>query len=92
MDWKSFSERACKAGHPSLKLAGVPVELQYRIAWCRKWLLESREASVRALRPIHVAEAAQDKRILLTKEILEDINHCDVGCFESLGAGCYTGW
>ena len=60
--YNGFIEEACRSGHPALKDSGVPPELQeavdkhvqwsdeqvasYRIAWCRKWLVRSKELEV----------------------------------------------
>ena len=107
-NWDSFTQRACQTGHPALKLAGVPEELKaavdkhvewtgeqlcnFRIAWCRKWLvrakeLDKQEEQQRALRAAHVASATADKRLLLTREILEDLGYNDVECLDLLSDG-----
>ena len=65
---------------------------KYRLDWCKKWLkrskeLESQERANRMKRPAHVAEMTVSKRILLTREILEDVGYKDLGCLDLLEHG-----
>ena len=65
---------------------------KYRLDWCKKWLvrakqLDEAEALSRSKRSANVAETTKSKRILLTKEILNDIEYNDVECLELLEIG-----
>jgi len=64
----------------------------YRVAWCRKWVarakeLEAAERADALTRHPEVARLTQSKRLLLTKEILEDIKFEDVGALKLLSEG-----
>ena len=64
----------------------------YRIAWCRRWMkraaeLESAEKEDAALRHPTVAEITAGKRLLLTREMLEDIGYEDVQALNLLSEG-----
>ena len=57
---------------------------KFRLDWCKKWLirskdLEQREKQDNAMRPPHVASVTSGKRILLTREILSDLDYDDMG-------------
>ena len=65
---------------------------KYRLAWCKKWLVRARdldqfEMQCNESRPSHVAEVTKGKRILLTKEILEDLGYGDMAALSLLEAG-----
>ena len=106
--YSGFIEQACRAGHPALKDSGVPLELQeavekhvswsdeqlasYRIAWCRKWLVRSKELEAAeqqdaSARHPEVASLTKSKKLLLTKEILDDIGFLDTGALDLLSGG-----
>ena len=64
----------------------------YRIAWCRKWMsraheLEAQERQAAAKRHAAVAELTSNKRLLLTREMLADINYEDVDAISLLEQG-----
>ncbi len=64
----------------------------YRIAWCRKWLkrsveLANAEKESWLKRPKHVQEATKQKRLLLTSEILAELQYEDMGALELLHQG-----
>lgn len=58
-DWQAFADRACEAGHPIVKLVGMPPDLhevvskhvewsdeqlcKYGVAWCRKWVVRAKQ-------------------------------------------------
>ena len=65
---------------------------KYRKDWCKKWLLrakqlDSEEIASRAKRPKHVADMTQTKRVLLTREILQDIGYQDIKCLDLIETG-----
>ena len=97
-----------KPGHPALREAGIPEDLdiaigrhlmwndeqlaKYRTDWCRQWLrraseLESAERVNRSSRPLHVQANAGNKRVLLTREILESIQYEDPEALKILQVG-----
>ena len=64
----------------------------YRLAWCRKWMkraaeLEQAERADACKRHPAVAEITADKRLLLAKEMLLDINYEDVAALDLLSEG-----
>ena len=66
--------------------------VQYRMNWCRKWLkrakdLEQAEQLDAASRPPHVRQATLGKRILLTNEILAEMQYEDSGVLDLLRHG-----
>ena len=66
--------------------------VQYRMGWCRQWLkrakeLEQAEHLDAALRPPHVRQATCGKRILLTDEILAEMQYEDSGVLDLLRLG-----
>ena len=65
---------------------------KYGMDWCKKWLkrakeLEKDERASRECRPKHVADMTVHKRIVLTREILNDIGYQDVKCLDLLEHG-----
>ena len=65
---------------------------KYRKDWCKKWLkraqeLDKDERANRATRPKHVADMTVNKRVILTREILNDIGYQDVKCLELIEQG-----
>ena len=65
---------------------------KYRRDWCKKWLvrakeLESVEQESRKSRPAHVAELTKQKRVALTKELLDDIGYSDAKCLDLIESG-----
>ena len=66
--------------------------VKYRKDWCKQWLvrakeLEAAEKEDRSRRPVHVQQNTQNKRLLLTREILESIQYPDVEALEILRNG-----
>ena len=66
--------------------------VQYRMDWCRKWLrrakdLETAERRDAAARPSHVRDATLGKRILLTEEILNEMQYEDTSVLDLLRHG-----
>ena len=66
--------------------------VQYRMSWCRKWLkrakeLEHAEQLDAASRPPHVRQATCGKRILLTNEILAEMQYEDSEVLDLLRLG-----
>eukprot|EP00435_Cladocopium_sp_Y103_P025849 s3652_g6.t1 len=64
----------------------------YRIAWCRKWLaraheLDALEREDAKSRHPAVAELTAGKRLLLTKELLEDVGYEDTAALRLLSNG-----
>eukprot|EP00435_Cladocopium_sp_Y103_P041156 s1982_g11.t1 len=64
----------------------------YRIAWCRRWLaraheLEELEKKDADARHPAVAELTAGKRLLLTREMLEDVGYEDVAAINLLSQG-----
>ena len=64
----------------------------YRIAWCRRWVvrakeLETEEKANALLRHPKVAEVTCEKRILLTREMLEEIAYEDTDALKLLHEG-----
>ena len=65
---------------------------KYRLDWCKKWLVRAKqldhlEKESNSSRPVHVAEVTKGKRILLTKEILEELNYDDLGVLSLMEEG-----
>ena len=65
---------------------------KYRLDWCKKWLirakqLDNMEKESNLSRPPHVAEVTKGKRVLLTKEILEELGYDDLGVLSLLEVG-----
>ncbi len=65
---------------------------KYRMDWCKRWLkraqeLDKDERANRETRPKHVADMTVNKRVVLTREILNDICYQDVKCLELLEHG-----
>ena len=65
---------------------------KYRLDWCKKWLVRAKqldklEKESNSSRPAHVAEVTKGKRILLTKEILEELNYDDLGVLSLMEEG-----
>jgi len=51
---------------------------KYRLDWCKKWLIRAKqldqlEKESNSSQPPHVAEVTKGKRVLLTREILEEL-------------------
>lgn len=65
---------------------------KYRMDWCKQWLsraskLDKLESEDRMRRPEHVRSNTMNKRLLLTKEILESIQYQDLEALEILRRG-----
>ena len=65
---------------------------KFRLDWCKRWLirstdLEQEEGQDNAHRPPHVAAVTSGKRILLTREILSELEYDDMGVFSLLEDG-----
>ena len=66
--------------------------VQYRMDWCRKWLKRARhldrsERLDAELRPQHVRDATANKKLLLTEEILKDMQYEDLSVLDLLRHG-----
>lgn len=66
--------------------------MEIQIGWCKKWLIRAKqlyhsEKENNETRPAHVAEVTKGKRILLTKEILEELDYDDLGVLSLLEVG-----
>ena len=101
-DWQSFVKRAVKSPHPFVKGAGVPPELKeaiekhcnwteaqlckFRLDWCKKWLVRSKDLE-QLEKENNVAAVTGGKRILLTREILSDLEYDDMGVLSLLEEG-----
>lgn len=64
----------------------------YRISWCRRWVaraqqLEKDEEADAQLRDPEVARLTKGKRLLLTKEILDELQFEDTECLKLLSEG-----
>ncbi len=65
---------------------------KYRLDWCKKWLLRAKELDPHerqcaSTRPPHVAEVTGGKRVLLTEEILKDLDYDDIGVLSLIRTG-----
>jgi len=65
---------------------------KYRLDWCKKWLIRAKqldqmEKESNSSRPPHVAEVTKGKRVLLTREILEELGYDDLGVLSLLEVG-----
>ena len=66
--------------------------VQYRMDWCRKWLKRARqldrsERLDAETRPQHVKDATANKKLLLTEEILKDMQYEDMGVVDLMRHG-----
>ena len=64
----------------------------YRISWCRRWVarsqeLEAAEREDAMKRHTEVAKLTKGKKLLVTREILEEIGFADVGALKILSEG-----
>ena len=97
--WKAFIKKAVESEHPFLKGTGVPwglqqaiIECKFRLDRCKRWLVRARDLDHQEMqsnegRPSHVAAVTKGKRLLLTREILEELQYDDMGASSLLDAG-----
>eukprot|EP00435_Cladocopium_sp_Y103_P035609 s2538_g9.t1 len=70
-----------------------PAQLSaYRLHWCKRWLkrsteLETLEVESRMKRDAHIAAATSNQRVLLFREILDDVAYEDAQCVKFLECG-----
>eukprot|EP00434_Breviolum_minutum_P013009 symbB.v1.2.011465.t1/scaffold770.1/size163962/1 len=65
---------------------------KYRLDWCKKRLIRAKQLDQmkkesNSSRPPHVAEVTKGKRVLLTREILEELGYDDLGVLSLLEEG-----
>ena len=65
---------------------------KFRLDWCKRWLvrardLEQQEMQDKGSRQRHVASVTSGKRLLLTREILSDLEYDDMGALALLENG-----
>ncbi len=65
---------------------------KYRLDWCKRWLIRAKELDHlekqdASSRPEHVAKLTSGKRILLTKEILEELQYDDINVLSLMQDG-----
>ncbi len=65
---------------------------QYRLDWCKRWLIQAKELDTFekqavSARPSHVAELTTGKSILLTREILEEMQYDDINVLSLMEDG-----
>ena len=62
---------------------------KFRLDWCKRWLVRARDLDQQELqsnegRPSYVAAVTKGKRLLLTREILEELQYDDMGALSLL--------